>query len=296
MPQVIADGRVYAAVPPLYSIPDGKKGRRYFTDKTDFAKYIEQQFIKLHEVLHVKGKKRFTNSEYLKFFYRNIDYAYTMNILKDIFAVDPHLLELVLLLIADVIDFGVQSNIAVASFAKANTATTKEEVKNLVDNSIVQSVQYSLAGLSYTKFKSAIEKAFPFVKVQKKNGIIVISGEVDYRTQYIFINDYFIRNCIDMINLIKDNAERYFIMDGRRVAIYDIMQTFDNIMPNVKRYKGLGEMKVSELAESTLVPENRTLIRYTIESAKDEINKLRSMDSNFASLLNTVRVSRQDVE
>ena len=283
MPQVIEAGRVYAAVPPLYSIPDGRKGRRYFTDKTDFAKYIQQQFIKLHEVVHIKGKKKFTNSEYLKFFYLNIDYAYTMNILKDIFAVDPRLLELVLYLVSDAIDFRTESGIAVASFAKATVAQTKEEVKNLVEDSIVQSVQYSLTGLNYTKFKSTIEKAYPFIKVQKKNGTIVITGEVDYKTQYIFLNDYFIRNAIDMINLIRMNAERYFLMDGKKVGIYE-------------RYKGLGEMKVSELAESTLVPENRTLIRYTMESAKEEINNLRSMDSNFANLLNSVRVSRQDVE
>ena len=296
MPQVIEAGKLYAAIPPLYSVGRGSK-IIYFTTKLEFAKYTQQQFIKLHTVSHLKKSlKKFTNSEYIKFFYQNADYAYNLDILKDIFAVDVGLLELVLYMIADSIDFETEREIAVASFAKAATVEDAEDVKNFVNSSIVQSVKYSLVGLNYSKFKSAIEKAYRFVKVEKRNGTILIQGEVNNLYQYIFLNDYFIRNCIDMINLIRANSEKYFDMDGSRVSIYSIIKTFDDIMPNVNRYKGLGEMNESELAESTLKPENRTLIRYTMESVKEEINNIRYVDSNFANLLNDITITRQDVE
>lgn len=43
---LIEDGRVYKAVPPLYSIPLGKNKFQYFTDKLDYINYILKQFSK----------------------------------------------------------------------------------------------------------------------------------------------------------------------------------------------------------------------------------------------------------
>lgn len=294
MPQVIEAGKLYKAIPPLYSI--GNKKKTYFTNKIDFAKYIHQQFVKNHYIAHLKSKKKFTPSEYIKFFARNADYAYSLKILSDIFAVDVKLLETVLFLIADSIDFRTESEIAAASFAKAATATCDEEIKDLVKDSIMQSIHYSLSGLKYSKFKSTIEKTYRFMHVDNSSGTIVIKGEVNNKFQYIFINEYFIRNCMDMINLIRNNDEWYYNMDGEKSTLFDIINTFDSIMPDVNRYKGLGEMNDKELAESTLKPENRTLIRYTLESAKEEINNIRYIDSNFSSLLKDITISRQDVE
>ena len=66
--------------------------------------------------------------------------------------------------------------------------------------------------------------------------------------------------------MIMSAGTRYYKMDGVPVSIYHIINAFDHTMPSVKRYKGLGEMNASEAAESTLSIENRTLIRYTIDS------------------------------
>ena len=55
-------------------------------------------------------------------------------------------------------------------------------------------------------------------------------------------------------------------------------------------------MNSNEAAESTTLPENRTLIQYTLESAKEEIEAIRFIDNNVASILSTVHIRRQDVE
>lgn len=297
MPQVIAAGKLYKAIPPLYSVEGKGKKKTYFSTKLDFAKFIQQTFNKSHIIENVgKNGKKLTPNETVKLFYKNIDYAYTINILSNIFAVNPKLLEFVLFQVADAIDFKTQKDIAVASFAKAATAKTDEETKALIDHSIIQSIGYSLNGLNFTKFKKAVEKEYRFLHMERRNGTIMIEGEVDEKYQYIFINDYFIHNCMAMIKMIRNCDVRYYKLDGKTATVYDIMSVFDNTMPSIKRYKGLGEMNPDEAAESTLSIENRTLIRYTIESAKEEINAIRYIDTNVSSLLSNITVTRQDVE
>jgi DNA gyrase/topoisomerase IV subunit B len=59
------------------------------------------------------------------------------------------------------------------------------------------------------------------------------------------------------------------------------MKAFNSIMPTgVKRYKGLGETNSDELAESTIAPNSRSLIQYTVEDVKDEIERIRRIESD----------------
>ena len=73
------------------------------------------------------------------------------------------------------------------------------------------------------------------------------------------------------------------------------MTAFESVT-SVQRYKGLGEMDANELAESTLLPEQRTLIQYTLESAKDEIEQIRYYESNKDRFLELItNVTRNDL-
>jgi DNA gyrase/topoisomerase IV subunit B len=75
------------------------------------------------------------------------------------------------------------------------------------------------------------------------------------------------------------------------------MKSFDDSQPNgLYRYKGLGEMDAKQLAESTLDINNRTLIRYTLEDAKAEINAIREYESDLSQLFKfTGSIKRQDL-
>ena len=93
--------------------------------------------------------------------------------------------------------------------------------------------------LSFNKFKSTIEKLYKFVKVEKQNNTIMITGLVDSKIQTIFFNDRLIADCMEIINMIN-RSENYYIVNGSKYTIYGLMKLFKSFEPkNITRYKGL---------------------------------------------------------
>ena len=91
---LVEAGRVYAAVPPLYSIPLKNDERQYFIDDEDFVRYIFKTFSKSNEVRDSNGKK-ISNDNIVHLLSANVDYYRTMNKLADNHAMDPNLLEFI---------------------------------------------------------------------------------------------------------------------------------------------------------------------------------------------------------
>lgn len=146
--------------------------------------------------------------------------------------------------------------------------------------------------------RSELKKTYRFIDVIENNGVYRIEGLVNSKYQYLFINDKFIAACIPILTMIKNNANLYYLVDGAKVSLYSLMCQFDEMIPSgLTRYKGLGEQNPKELGVSALRPDgDRTLIRYTIESAKEEIETLRRIDSSMASLLREVSITKADIE
>ena len=92
---LIEAGRVFAALPPLYGIPE-RGGYRFFTDMVDFVKYIQKSFSQSFEVKTAKGKIM-TQKEVTRLLYNNADYVSEMNKVANTYAIDPLLLEDILI-------------------------------------------------------------------------------------------------------------------------------------------------------------------------------------------------------
>ena len=251
MPQLITEGRVYKAVPPLYGLP-AKDGKTiYFTERIDYIKYVQKLFAKNNSVCYSDGKN-ITPTELTKILYINADYTYELLRIANRYAVDPELLETLLFL--------------------------------------------HLSGADYKKLKSAIEKKYRFIKVEKINGVTHIQGSLNSKIQTIFFNERAISDCEKIINILNKNKNVTFKINGNVSSLYELMTKFDESSPkNIARYKGLGEMDGAELNESTLNRNNRVLIQYTLEDVKFVVNEIRYYEDNKEKLLEGIEVSRFDV-
>lgn len=89
-PDLILDGKVFIAIPPLYGLPLKNGKMRYFKDKLDYISYVEEEFVKKTEVLYKTGIK-VSKPDLVSILYHNSEYAKEMD--KIAYATDPTFLE-----------------------------------------------------------------------------------------------------------------------------------------------------------------------------------------------------------
>lgn len=96
MPQLIQAGKVYKAIPPLYSWKNGKKVT-YFTNQMDFVRFVQKMFIDNNKLSSIGSKTSMSGKDITVLFMNNEDYVYYIETLAQTYGVDPMLLELGLL-------------------------------------------------------------------------------------------------------------------------------------------------------------------------------------------------------
>ena len=129
-----------------------------------------------------------------------------------------------------------------------------------------------------------------------QNNALIVDGLADNKMQRAIFNDRLIGECQELISYI-DNSPKFFKMNDQIVTLYELMSTFDQFIPsNLTRYKGLGEMNGEQLKESTLHPDsNRTLIRYTVEDVKAEIEAIKALETDKSVLLKDIKITKYDL-
>ena len=141
-----------------------------------------------------------------------------------------------------------------------------------------------------------LKKLFRFVKSSTKKGIPVLEITYNGKVHTVFMNDSLIEDSKNIISMMNKNVSLVYKLNGEVVSLYSLMSTFDaSKPPKIERYKGLGEMDGPRFFESTLDPENRTLLQYTIEDWKKEYEQIKYYESNKYELIAHAKLSRFDI-
>lgn len=245
-PGLVDAGKVYKAVPPLYGIPMGKNRMKYFAERVDFVRYMQKEYYKKNSVTDINGKP-IDSTTFTRILIENSDYIYDFSTIAERYKINPILLEIV-----------------ISSYIK------KEKFETL---------------------RKRITSEFRFMEnenITKIGNTIRIKGLINGRIETIFYNDRFIEDCKPLIDPIKkamnENHMR-FIVNGKKVGLYDLVSTAMNTIGSVNRFKGLGEMNADQLAESTMNPNTRTLIQYTVDDINETTKIIRQYDSNKHMIL-----------
>lgn len=146
------------------------------------------------------------------------------------------------------------------------------------------------------QIEKSLKPLYRFLNYNIVNGCAVIEGIVDRSYQTIIMNDKLINDCSEVLNIMNKNTSLAYYINGKLSSVYELMHSFDLSSPkSIQRFKGLGEMDGKRLFDSTVDPEKRTLVRYTVEDAQKELETMRFLNDNKIKLLEDVQVSRFDI-
>lgn len=247
-PGLVEAGKVFKAVPPLYAIPMGRNRTQYFAERVDFIRYMQKEYYKKNTVAFM-NKKPVDTTTFSNILLNYSDYQYDFSIISERYKLNPVLLEIVL-----------SSYVKKEKFETLRKRITSEF--RFIENSNI-------------------------VKLPKNSGIR-IKGLINGRVETMFYNDRFIKDCEPLIESIKravSAGHMEFLVNGQKTGLYDLVTSAMTTIGSVSRFKGLGEMDASQLAETTMNPDSRTLIQYSVNDINESISIIRQYDSNKKMIL-----------
>jgi DNA gyrase/topoisomerase IV subunit B len=246
---LVEDGRVYAALSPLYHVDQRKKSWRYFINREDFIRYVRDAFFKNHILLHASKKKPFTKAELSSLIINNNNYDTMLETIGGNYAIYPILLEDMLL----------------------------------------------LRNSSFQVIKKKIEEKYNgYLHVRQDKGQIIVDGLANDMSHLFAFNQNLINACAPILPYI-DRSEKRYILDGKKLGLYEVIKAYRESEPkNIERAKGLGSLNAYEIGYSTLSPERRTLIRYTVKDIEDEIEEIRKINDDQYQLIKDIDISQYE--
>jgi DNA gyrase subunit B len=267
MPQIIQDGYLYIAQPPLYKVKKGGS-EVYIKNETTFSEYIiknasEGATLKYGDKILVGGEldRYITKVNHFVTLLKNLSRFMNLEVLEAI-------------AYAKVYDLKIFNEPNLLNVSAKNIVDRLNESKSELEINWDYEIQYA------TELK--IIKTHKGVKSE-----YIINQKLLGKPESMELKKY----QDEVMDLFRDKItfekkeDVYEI--NTVVQLMDVVEQVGQKGISIQRFKGLGEMNAIQLWETTLNPENRTLLRVTIEDAA-------IADETFATLMGDVVGPRRD--
>jgi DNA gyrase subunit B len=257
MPDLISQGYLYIAQPPLFRVGSRKNGV-YLKNEDEYSNYLVKRITGQKNIFLNGNTEPLLEDEFYNFMVELSDYYDAVNMLKK--------RDMDISLLLTLIKNGVKDKFFLEE--KQNfILLSKELEKN----------GYITGEIEYDVERNIFEMD---IYEKKEEQIILRVGR-----EILATNDY--QRMLKRFEKIKLFNKPPFSISSKQsdaqikkeFNFYDIDSLFEFIMSeakkgiNIQRYKGLGEMNADQLWETTMNPEKRNMLRVEIEDAEkaDEI-------------------------
>ncbi len=244
MPQLVENGHLYIAQPPLYKITKGKS-IQYLRDERSYEKYIITKISEEFKVKMNRQKEYISGEKFRKFLYRIIAKKNFIQLLER--KNYPFFL----------IDILLSSGVEDTDFLRKKNQL--EKIQSLLTKKGITS------DLSLDEEHGLHELAVNF-QINGMNVSCKVNSDLITSAEY--------RNLCKIHKELENFRTPFHVLsNSEEVKIENEAKLLDFLFQRAKkgvviqRYKGLGEMAPQQLWETTMDPEERYLVKVTIQDA-----------------------------
>ncbi len=248
LPELIENGYLYIAQPPLYKIKKGKQ-ERYLKDDQELNDYLLQEAV---------------NDAHL---YANVSAPAISGVALETAVKDYYQINLIIERLSRKFNLALMK--AVARSVPVNDLNDTKKIKTWCAQ-----IQQLLAQDLTPAQKHTVVFNEKTQEVEHTLSVYGVNTDTDYLGKDFFnSNDY--KNIKEFSEEIESvfSEESFVEKKGKEVKVKNFTQMVNFLMDDAKkgqsfqRYKGLGEMNPEQLWETTMDPENRILLKVKIEDS-----------------------------
>ena len=261
-PEIIEDGRLFIAEPPLYRVDDKKDP--FVINKEDYLNRYIKNVVKEYQIGGRSDKPEnitFLDKNSLKeFLYNTGTYVDDLLLLAQHYKVNDVLLEMIFQEFSDLLHL---MNCYNAS-EDPNWESTK--VAQLKKHANIEKMMINISG------------RFPEIYYEDKDQIL--KGVIDGRYQSIELSDRLIRKGFPLIDLLRSlhHFRNEFVLKNIKTSTEQVLSLLETLkvlkkfQPNIEaRFKGLGENNPDDIKHTTMDPNTRSLIRVHISDIENDM-------------------------
>lgn len=253
-PEIIEDGRLFIAEPPLYRVADKKNP--FVINKEDYINRYVKAATKDYK-LGYRDEKNPINIVYLdqktwaEFLSITSSYVQEMDTLTEHYKVNGRLLEFVL----------------------------EEFAWNHFNNGSETDISKEIEKIDIQHLMDRIGAEFPEIFYDDKSGLI--KGVIDGKFQLLEISPQLIRRSIPLIQILDDwgpvRGKSLVLKDIKtstehELSLLGILKILRKYQPNIlHRFKGLGENDNEDIKTTIMDPNTRMLIRVNISDIENDM-------------------------